>query len=341
MKLYIHNKPFKYSELINYKNLKNYDFKLKDINNEDLLMIVSKDVLPNNYFNIPVFKNIKNKFYFVDTPKVGTLIEESRFMIGNKSFYIYKLNRKEYKQNTRQKHGFLYELEIIDLNHLRNLPNVAKWDAYGDLDKNFLDKRLEIGKQIYYYDYGNSLNIENIDSWDLISNKFRKEHFWSIKCMADRTDIELGDFKRISGLSIDSNGNIVHKKTDIEDFFMMVSFHDNTQTKEIIEEYLIYFDVKSWESYLPKKLFEIEDNEPLFIKMYRELNEHRLIGERTKSTEEKWNIFTNKYRKLSDSIIKLRFKRDTKGQLRIQSAISYNSFKNIILKNPHIKILLN
>ncbi len=340
MKLYIHNKPFKYSELLNYQKLKKYDFELKNINSEDLLMIVSKEKIPNNnYFDIPVFKNIKNKFYFTDTPKLGSLIEESIFMIGNKSFYIYILNKKEYKQNTRQKHGFLYEFEIIESNKLRNLPNIAKWDAYGSLSMEFLQGRIEDDKKIQYNDNGNSVYIEYIDDLNSISSRFKKEYFWSIKCMANRTDIELGDFKRISGLSVDPDGSISHKKSDIEYFFMMVSFHDNSESKKILEEYLVFFNVSDWESYLPARLFELEDNESIFSKMYRELNEHRLIGDRTKSTEEKWNIFTSKYRKLTeDSFIKLRFKRDSNGQLRIQSAISFNNFMKIVSKNPHIKI---
>lgn len=343
MKLYIHNKPFRYFELLKYQKLINFNLRLEGVNSEDLLMIVSKDTEPNNYFDIPVFKNIKNKIYFNDTIYIGSIIEESKFSINNKTFYIYKLNKKEYKQNARQKHGFLYEQEIIELNELENLPNIAKWDAYGSLNRNFLDYRINDEKEVHYTNDGNnSLSIEymNDNEWNTISNKFKKEHFWSVKCMAYKTDIEMGDFKRISGLSIDSNGNVVHKKTDVEDFFMMVSFHDNTEGKKILEEYLIYLNVKTWESYLPKKMFFLENNEYLFSKMYREINDHRLIGERTNQTEENWDIFKEKYRNITeDSIIRLRFKRDTKGQLRIQSAISYNNFKNVILKNPHIKII--
>ena len=72
--------------------------------------------------------------------------------------------------------------------------------------------------------------------------------------------------------------------------------------------------------------------------MYDELSEHRLIGERDPE-DLKWKEFTAKYSKIcKDSILKLRFKRDSKGQLRIQSSISNLSFRNEILKNNHIKI---
>lgn len=90
-----------------------------------------------------------------------------------------------------------------------------------------------------------------------------------------------------------------------------------------------------WESYLP----EMEKNISEFTQMYKDLISHRLKGDRNDMSEEAWLQFRINYKKLSEnSMIKLRFKRDTKGQLRIQSSISFSDFKNKVLQNPHIKI---
>jgi hypothetical protein len=339
MILYIQNKPFFYSDLKFDITIPD-ELKILDYKDNDLFMIVSKEPIINIIpFNIPIRNNIKNKYFFHHKQN-GELLENTLFEADNNKFYLFKLTERIYRENARQKHGFIYEYEIMDLNNLKKLPNIAKWDAKGDLDISFLEKRLEEGKIIEYFDNNSSFTILDIGKeWNRINRKFKIEHFWSIKCMSKNTDIELGDFKRISGLSINKFGEIIQKRTNIEDFFMIVAFHEVSEEKNIIEEYLIYLNVKNWEQYLPSKLFMKEDGIYMYDKMYEELKEHRLIGQRNPETELKWNIFTDKYRRLTeDSIIKLRFKRDTKGQLRIQSAISYNNFKNILLKNPHIKI---
>lgn len=340
-KLYIYNYPFKFYEL---KKIDLIDTSNLNLNDNDNLMIVSDVYYENILFDIPVFKNLKKKSFY-NKESVGILLEDSIFYQGNKKFYLYKLNQIEYKLTSRQKHGFIYEMEIKDLNKLKILANIAKWDAYGDLDKDFLEERINKDKKIVLYDGSEMINIDNnnIDElWDYSSKfrKFKDEIHWSIKCMANKTDIELGDFKRIAGLYTDDNDGIVKQRSsDIERFFLVVSFHDKSESKTILEEYIIFMGTEEWKKYLPNTIFELHDGNYVYSEMYTELKDHRLIGKRTEETEYKWNLFTEKYRKLTEnSIIKLRFKRDTKGQLRIQSAISYNNFINHILKNPHIKI---
>ena len=57
-------------------------------------------------------------------------------------------------------------------------------------------------------------------------------------------------------------------------------------------------------------------------------------------TEKDWLEYRKKYGEISkDSLISLNFKRDSKGQLRIQSSMSMKGFKDRLLKeNDHILI---
>lgn len=343
-KLFIYNQPF------NYYTLKNTELatKLNNIENlddNDLLMIVSDIEYKDFRFNIKEFKTIRNKKYFMNKVELGSILDNSKFYEGNKKFFIFKLNPIEYKLTSRQKHGFIYEMQIKDLNNLKILPNIAKWDAYGNLDKEFIQKRLDESKNIEVFDGNSSIIIDNDNLDELFDynngyfNKFKDDIHWSIKCMGIKTDVELGDFKRIAGLYVNQDGLVLQRESDIEKFFLVVSFHDKSTSKTIMSEYIVFMGTNEWIKYLPKTLFELHDGNFLYNEMYSELKEHRLIGNRTKETEYRWNLFTQKYRKLTEnSIIKLRFKRDTEGQLRIQSAISYNNFINIVLKSPHIKI---
>ena len=79
--------------------------------------------------------------------------------------------------------------------------------------------------------------------------------------------------------------------------------------------------------------------------MYSELKPHKIgtsarHGVKTADTENRWLEYRSKYGKLSEeSIIKLRFKRRTDGQLRIQAAISSKNFYRYLLENPHIRII--
>jgi hypothetical protein len=73
--------------------------------------------------------------------------------------------------------------------------------------------------------------------------------------------------------------------------------------------------------------------------MYNNLEQHRLgsksnPGERTDETELAWREYCATYRKITENYgIKLNFKRDTKGQLRIQCSMNKSVFYNELLKN--------
>ena len=153
--------------------------------------------------------------------------------------------------------------------------------------------------------------------------------------MANRTDIEFGDFKRISGLEKDGKKiKILHSSE--QHFMIAVGFHDGTSDKKILTEYIIVMPVSTWKTYLPDLQGKLED----ITNMYNDLSEHKLIGERTVESEKKWQDYTNLYKSICDTTpIKLRFKRDTKGQLRIQCAMSFTNFTNLVLRLPHIRIV--
>jgi hypothetical protein len=99
-------------------------------------------------------------------------------------------------------------------------------------------------------------------------------------------------------------------------------------------------DLKDWKTLLP----DMENILDKINDMYTELKLHR-YKKKDKTDDElealkiEWLKYIAKYRTLTvGKPIKLRFKRDSKGQLRIQSAISYSDFKEIITKSTHIKI---
>ena len=118
---------------------------------------------------------------------------------------------------------------------------------------------------------------------------------------------------------------------------LCVSFHDNSSEKTVIEEYFIPIKIEDWKTFLP----DIEANKEDFNSMYRELRSHRITKKETKTieTEAAWKAYMNKYKPLfKNSAIKIRFKRDSKGQLRLQAAISNANFINLVLNHEHIRI---
>lgn len=276
-------------------------------------------------------KDIKNKNFFDDNSKYinGFNIPESEIYLNEKTkIYLFVFYRKIAKQN----HGFIYEGEVIKNNGLTKTKNTLKWDAVGTLNKSYLEKRLNEGKNISYYngsDYRNITENSINNNYDIM-----KKRKWSIKSIKIGNEIGLADFKRISGLEFVDNKIKIHKN-ESKEFILCISFHDG---EKIIEEYIVLIELKNWKKYLPDLenpivLTEIEN-------MYNELNLYKLNKNRTIKSEKKWKFFIQKYSKITfDNIIKLRFKRDSKGQLRIQGGINVNKFYNIILKeNRHIKI---
>ena len=360
-KIYIYNRKFRlddllkkdiYPESLIRKWMSEYDFdefahcmfickkpivnKIDQKNTFDL-RISSQDIKNQNYFNSDIKKYN------------GYIPEDSKIEIKNDEIYLYIFKKNSNAKNrARQIHGFIYEGQLKYYNNLEKLSKTHKWDAKGGLDKRYLEVRLQEGKSIDFFNgksYSSLISIDDINGfkdvkWSSSSNgvfvtdDFKNSLNWSIKCMEVNTDIELGDFKRISGLKKEGSSISILDSNE-ESFIFAVSIHDGSQDRNIIEEYITLMDMETWKELLP----DIESNLIDFQDMYTELQSHRLKGERTKEGESAWLSFISKYKKLTqDSKIKLRFKRDSKGQLRIQSSISSLNFKKYVLKLPHIKI---
>jgi hypothetical protein len=290
-------------------------------------------------------RDIKNKTSFNTESKKyeGWMPEDSKIEQEGSEVYLYIFKKNSNPQNrARQLHGFIYEGEVKRLNGLSKLKKTHKWDAEGGMDQSYLNHRISHGKKVEFFD-GTSYQpvikkdeISGIDELDvsIVPENFFDYRNWSIKCMKNRTDIELGDFKRISG--IEKEGNKIKILDSNEETFMFaVSFHDGSDEKKILEEYIIVMPVSKWKTYLPDIKAKISD----VTNMYNDLAQHKLKGQRTVSSELAWQTYMDKYKTICDgSSLRLRFKRDTKGQLRIQCSFSYNVFKTLVLKNPHIKI---
>lgn len=292
-------------------------------------------------------KDIKNKYWFDSETKKydGYLIEDSKITVGDNDVYLYVFKKNSNRfYRARQIHGFIYENQIKKLNKLDFLSKTHKWDGTGSLKEDFLNYRLlsDDDNQIVLYNginikqitYKDLITEERMVSWNEIPDYFKQNLNWNIKNIGYGKNIELGDFKRISGLE-KNNNEIKFTKHNIKQFIFLVGIHDNTPNRNIIKEYFIYMPVNIWEKYLPN----IKEKLPLINEMYKELEQHKLKGEREVETEKKWIEYQEKYKKITeDSIVKLRFKRDSKGQIRIQCSISYKDFKQYILKNQYIKI---
>jgi hypothetical protein len=287
-------------------------------------------------------KDIKNKVYFNDDVKdhVGYLIEDSKLELDDQEIYLYVFQKNSsLSKRARQTHGFAYEGEVKRMNKLKKHVQTRKWDAEGTLDKFYLESKLPANIQ---YFNGKSLeslvrvddeNLEHIN-WDLLSPDFKSDMYWNIKCSRFRSSIDMGDFKRISGL-IFSNDELEMVKDGIKNFMLVVGFHDGD--KKVNLEYLVLMPIWKWRLYLPDL-----SNPEVFARiemMYKDLHNFRLKGPRTEESESEWLKYREEYSEIfNSSEIKARFKRDTKGQLRIQGAINFNDFMSEILKNEHIRI---
>ncbi len=362
-KLYIYHTTFKVYDLLESSLYKKSKIKkwmrMYDFDEYAHCIFVSETKPPvdrDKFIHMPkAALRIKNVSFFDSDIKKhqGYMPEDSKIMTSDGQevyLYVFKKNSNE-ANRARQLHGFIYEGDVRRYNGLQRFGKTHKWDAEGGMDKTYLKWRADSGKNIELWDkskYHSLLEKDLVSGiaeviwspkeddvkFDYYPDTFSEPRNWSIKCMKIGTDVEMGDFKRISGLEIEG-GKLTIKETTAEYFILAVGFHDGIDKKNIVEEYLILMPIKVWESYLPDIWGKTSD----FEQMYNELTSHRLKGERTDEQEEAWLQFRIKYRKLAESsTIKLRFKRDSKGQLRIQSAISYNDFKTKILQNPHIKI---
>lgn len=279
--------------------------------------------------------DIKNKSSFnTDTAGYkGTVMPDSRIEIEGDIVYLYVFDKNSNQnKRARQNHGFRYEGTVKRLNGLKQLKYTDKWDAEGTLDKRYIDEKILVDcKKV---EVGTKSSRAEAD-WDSIADDFKEYLNWNIKSMANGTDVELGDFLRISGYEKQGDSLAKRNIRNEKSFMFCVSFHDNSTERKVLEEYLVLMPIESWRTYLP----DMEGNLEQFESMYKDLKEHRLVGERTDDSEAKWAAYRKKYEKLfKDSIIKIRFKRDSKGQLRLQCAMSYSNFMNSVLNNRHIKI---
>ncbi len=340
-KMYLYSRKFRLQSLIddNFYNLDKIEEwmnKYKLDNMSQCVFVTEEQAKDKSKLNLRLSTiDIHNKNWFDSNTKsyIGYFIEDSEKIIDDDKVYLYVFRKNSNDVlRARQNHGFIYESEIKRLNDLKKTISGHKWDAVGNLDKKYLDDRINKGKNIEFFDgfkYSKLL-------WNNLIDDFKETLYWSIKCIKTQYEINMGDFLRISGYErVIENDNIklIKKVDNVKNFILNVAFHDSNDN--IIEEYIVLMPVSEWIEYLP----DIETDKIEFEKMYSDLIDFKLIGEREKIIEENWSNFMIKYKKLTlNSIIKLRFKRDSKGQLRIQSSISHNNFKVKILKNKHIKI---
>ena len=339
-KYYIYSRVFRINDLLEqtnkiYKNT-NIEIWMKKYNFDKFataLFITDNKI--NNIDDIDIrqsSKDIKNKKYFSDTSKKynGTKIIESEIIRNNEKIYLYVFKKNPNK--ARQNHGFKYEYEMRKLNNINKPPYTAKWDAVGSISKKLFDERILEGKTIEF----NSNNI----TWDDLDEQYKNNYLWNIKCIGKGNSVDLGAFTRISGLDsktlkpIVDDISIQNIKDEYKNKFIFNVCFYNKENKANRTEYFVFIDIDTWRTYLPHDIDNLEE-------MYRELQKHRLSKTRvrTNKTEQSWREYIENYSKITEhSDIKLRFKRDSKGQLRIQSSMSYNIFMSKILKNPHIKI---
>ena len=352
-KVFIYKRKFRLESLIS-NNIYSSDLvdrwmSTYDIDKYAHCIFITKKPIVGNIENINLkFSefDIKNKIYFdTDVKKYsGYLLDDSKMSIGGNDIYLYVFKKNSnIKNRARQIHGFIYESQLKRFNGLESLGRTHKWDAKGGLDKRYLDIKLDEDKRVDFFDgnkYESLIKIDdisgfNVINWDIIDESLKQSFYWNIKCMTNNTDVELGDFKRISGIKIVDNELSVYNSSS-KLFIFAVSFHDGSFEKKILEEYLVFMTMDRWKELLPNIEEKIQD----IKNMYDELKEHRYKGDRDVLKDTEWKNYVTKYKSITDlSKIKLRFKRDTKGQLRIQSSISYSNFKSDVLKSPHIRII--
>lgn len=283
---------------------------------------IDKDAYQHKEF---IFKNRAFKStYFDENAKTnkGQIIRESDIG-GGIYLYLFDKNKNQYCRTARQVHGFNYQEFITKENDFILTDYTNKWDTVGKLSYKFLKDKLDEGKEISVSDL-DPIKKETLSSF-LKYSVFNHWMPWSIKLIKYKGGIDMGDFKRVSDIFYNS---------EYDRFCFNIGFWRNN-TGNITDEYFTVISQDKWSEYLPHDNFYKYD----YDEMYRELKTFKARG--TSSTEDKrWQDFMDKYSGLAgDSIIKLRFKRDSKHQLRIQCSINYKDFENIILReNKYLHI---
>jgi hypothetical protein len=131
-----------------------------------------------------------------------------------------------------------------------------------------------------------------------------------------------------------NNGKLSFNKSDLDKYMLVVGRH---YKGEFIKEYVIEIDIKKWFSYLPDI-----NNKDVFNsleEMYQNLHLHKAMNKEEQVKGEKaWKEYIKKYSKLTEgeNKISLNFKRDSKGQLRIQASMTDKLFNKLLSENKHI-----
>jgi hypothetical protein len=337
-------KYFIYSDLFRIKSLIESDIysqelieKWKSEYSIDNFAVCLFVTLENNNkikkFDMPIelsiSKKIKNKYYFDDKSrnKDGYFIKDSLIQVDGMDVYLYIFRKNSnVNKRARQIRGFIYENEIKRENKIfSDIGYTNTWDGYGSLKRDFIEKRM-MSNNVEAYIGGNKIDIDNF---------YGADYFWNIKTVKNNNEINLGDIKRIYGIKLYKNNDEIKLKYSDEKnlvFMFVVSIFNNKN--EIMEEYFIKVPTDIWQKHTKIDLSLLEE-------MYNKLYYFKLNGMRTSEMEIEWKKFIEEYKKLTiNSIIKIRFKRDSKGQLRIQCSMSMYNFKNIFLKEEieYIKI---
>ena len=281
-------------------------------------------------------KGIKSKKYFSSDSQSGKgeLIKESVFNYLGQEVYLYIFEKgSNSDKRARQLNGIVYEKNVRETIGLKSSTKGERWDAVGSLDSSYLDNKVNSGAKVYL---NGDTDSDLLNDYNLIPQDFlQPNNNWSIKSCSDskNASIYFADFKRISGLErIDTRLVLVDKNLD--NFILVVGFHNKGQ---FTKEYIINVKLDSWKKLIP----DVSNSEVItkLEEMYNNLEQYRLgsksnPAQRSTETEQAWKKYCATYSKITENFgIKLNFKRDSKGQLRIQCSMNKLVFYNELLKN--------
>lgn len=282
-------------------------------------------------------KGTKNKVRFNTTAQgmKGDIISECEMLYNTEEVYLYIFEKgKNDKNRARQLHGFIYEEKVRTDFDLTKPTKGEKWDAIGSMNVKFIEDRIQ-QDDVWIVKNGKKTPVNSIQS---IKNNFNTNEIlnWSVKSSSiDSKTVYFADFKRIAGLEY-VNNDLKLVKSNLEKYMLVLGYH---KKGNFTEEYIIEIDINKWLSskYLPDVRNEEILNE--LNSMYNNLESHRIRKGQEKTTEgeKKWKEYTERYSKLTKGkLITLNFKRDTKGQLRIQASMTEKNFNILLKENNHI-----
>ena len=282
-------------------------------------------------------RGTKNKLRFDTKSKgmSGIIVDECKIQYEGIDLKLFIFNKgKNDKARARQLHGFVYEEEIRKRFDLEKPTKGEKWDAVGRINFDFIAEKM-VDHDIYIFDSGLKRKVNYISD---IEYEFDKNSIlnWSIKASSNKagTSLYFGDFKRISGLEYEGD-KLVLNKTELNKYMLVVGKHEKG---EFVKEYLVEIDINKWIKYLPDNLMSREVLDKL-ENMYSELKDHKAESKEEQEKGNKaWKEYVEKYSKLTDGEYKisLNFKRDSKGQIRIQSSMNSKLFEKLLSENKHV-----